>query len=79
MELLSRAAYNLAIVASEYISATSIRSTIRILGIGVLLAGAATILTNPQAGLAIGGLLGVVVGLAAQQALSQAIAGLTIL
>ncbi|MEM2202929.1 MAG: mechanosensitive ion channel family protein [Sulfolobales archaeon] len=79
VELLSRAAYRVALVASDSISATSIRSTIRILGIGVLLPGTATILTNPQAGLAIGGFLGVVVGLATQQVLGQAIAGLTIL
>lgn len=79
VELLSRAAYRVALVASDSISATSIRSTIRILGIGVLLPGTATILTNPQAGLAIGDFLGVVVGLATQQVLGQAIAGLTIL
>jgi len=79
VSLLSRAVYRVVLRTSGEIAASSVRSAIRILGIGVLLAGAAGILTNPQAGLAIGGFIGVVAGLATQQVLSQAVAGLVIL
>jgi small-conductance mechanosensitive channel len=79
VSLLSRAVYRVVLRTSGEIAASSVRSAIRILGIGVLLAGAAGILTNPQAGLAIGGFIGAVAGLATQQVLSQAVAGLVIL
>lgn len=60
-------------------TAVAIRSLIRILGLGALLAGIAGGVAGGAAGVALGGFIGLVVGFATQQVLGQAIAGMFIL
>ncbi|MEM4717852.1 MAG: mechanosensitive ion channel family protein [Desulfurococcaceae archaeon] len=60
-------------------TATAVKSMIRILGLGALLAGIAGGVAGGTAGVALGGFIGLVIGLAVQQVLGQAIAGMFIL
>ncbi|MCY0867754.1 MAG: mechanosensitive ion channel [Desulfurococcus sp.] len=60
-------------------TAAAVRSLIRILGLGGLLAGIAGGVAGGAAGVALGGFIGLVVGFATQQVLGQAIAGVFIL
>ncbi len=60
-------------------TAAAVRSMIRILGIGGLLAGIAGGVSGGAAGVALGGFIGLVVGFATQNVLSQAVAGMFIL
>lgn len=60
-------------------TAVAIRSLIRILGLGALLAGIAGGVAGGAAGVALGGFIGLVVGFATQQVLGQAITGMFIL
>lgn len=60
-------------------TAVAIRSMIRILGLGALLAGIAGGVAGGAAGVALGGFIGLVVGFAVQQVLGQAVAGMFIL
>ena len=59
--------------------AASVRSVIRILGIGVMVSVISGALTNPTAGVALGGFIGMVVGFASQNVLSQVLSGLFVL
>ncbi|WFO74993.1 mechanosensitive ion channel [Desulfurococcaceae archaeon MEX13E-LK6-19] len=59
--------------------AGAVRSVVKILGIGALLASIAGWIAGGVAGVALGGFIGIVVGFATQQVLGQAIAGLFIL
>ncbi|MCS7113012.1 MAG: mechanosensitive ion channel [Nitrososphaerota archaeon] len=59
--------------------AASVRSIIRILGVGVMVSVISGALTNPTAGVALGGFIGMVVGFASQNILSQVLAGLFVL
>lgn len=60
-------------------TAAAIRSMIKILGLGALLAGIAGGVAGGAAAVALGGFIGLVVGFATQQVLGQAIAGMFIL
>jgi small-conductance mechanosensitive channel len=60
-------------------TAAAIRSMVRILGLGALLAGIAGGVAGGAAGVALGGFIGLVIGFATQQVLGQAVAGLFIL
>jgi small-conductance mechanosensitive channel len=60
-------------------TAAAVRSLIRILGLGALLAGIAGGVAGGAAGVALGGFIGLVVGFATQQVLGQAVAGMFIL
>ncbi|MEM4481643.1 MAG: mechanosensitive ion channel [Desulfurococcaceae archaeon] len=60
-------------------TASAIRSMIRIIGLGALLAGIAGGVAGGAAGVALGGFIGLVIGFATQQVLGQAIAGMFIL
>lgn len=60
-------------------AATAIRSLIRILGLGGLLAAIAGGVAGGAAGVALGGFIGLVVGFATQQVLGQAICGMFLL
>jgi len=60
-------------------AAAAIRSLVRILGIGGLIAGIAGSVGGGVAGVALGGFIGMVIGFATQQVLGQAIAGLFIM
>ena len=60
-------------------TAAAVRSMIRILGLGALLAGIAGGIAGGVAGVALGGFIGLVVGFATQQVLGQAVAGMFIL
>jgi len=60
-------------------TAAAVRSMIRILGLGGLLAGIAGGVAGGASGVALGGFIGLVVGFATQQVLSQAVAGMFIL
>lgn len=70
-----------AIVRPKYgvSTAVAIRSLIRILGLGGLLAGIAGGVAGGAAGVALGGFIGLVIGFATQQVLGQAIAGMFLL
>ncbi|MEM4535118.1 MAG: mechanosensitive ion channel, partial [Desulfurococcaceae archaeon] len=57
----------------------AVRSLVRILGLGALLAGIAGGVAGGAAGVALGGFIGLVVGFATQQVLGQAVAGMFIL
>ncbi len=59
--------------------ASAVRSLVRILGIGGLLASIAGSVAGGAAGVALGGFIGMVIGFATQQVLGQAVAGLFIL
>lgn len=60
-------------------TAAAVRSMVKILGIGGLLAGIAGGVAGGAAGVALGGFIGLVVGSATQNVLSQAVAGIFIL
>lgn len=60
-------------------SAAAVRSMIKILGLGGLLAGIAGGVAGGAAGVALGGFIGLVIGFATQQVLGQAVAGMFIL
>jgi small-conductance mechanosensitive channel len=60
-------------------AAAAIRSLVRILGIGGLIAGIAGSVGGGAASVALGGFIGMVIGFATQQVLGQAIAGLFIM
>jgi len=60
-------------------AAGAMRSLVRILGIGGLIAGIAGTAGGGVAGVALGGFIGMVIGFATQQVLGQAVAGLFIM
>lgn len=60
-------------------TAAAVRSLVRILGLGGLLAGIAGAAAGGAAGVALGGFIGMVVGFATQQVLGQAISGIFLL
>jgi len=60
-------------------TAAAVRSMIKIIGLGGLLAGIAGGVAGGAAGVALGGFIGLVIGFATQQVLGQAIAGMFIL
>ncbi|AFL66471.1 mechanosensitive ion channel domain-containing protein [Desulfurococcus amylolyticus] len=60
-------------------SAAAMRSLVKILGLGGLLAGIAGGVAGGAAGVALGGFIGLVIGFATQQVLGQAVAGMFIL
>nr|WP_245526486.1 mechanosensitive ion channel domain-containing protein [Desulfurococcus mucosus] len=60
-------------------TAAAVRSMIKILGLGGLLAGIAGGVAGGAAGVALGGFIGLVIGFATQQVLGQAVAGMFIL
>ncbi|MEL9908651.1 MAG: mechanosensitive ion channel [Desulfurococcus sp.] len=60
-------------------SAAAVRSMVKILGLGGLLAGIAGGVAGGAAGVALGGFIGLVIGFATQQVLGQAVAGMFIL
>ena len=60
-------------------TATAIRSVVKIVGLGGLLAGVAGGSSGSAVGIALGGFMGMVVGFASQQVLGQAIAGVFLL
>ncbi len=63
----------------EHPPAAAVRNIIRIVGIGALVAGIAGSMSDPTAGVAIGGFIGMVIGFASQQVLGQALSGLLLL
>ncbi|MDI9645544.1 MAG: mechanosensitive ion channel family protein [Archaeoglobales archaeon] len=60
-------------------TAAAVKSLVRILGLGALIAGIAGGVAGGAAGVALGGFIGIVIGFATQQVLGQAVAGLFIL
>lgn len=60
-------------------ASAAVRSLIRVLGLGALLAGIAGGVAGGAAGVALGGFIGLVIGFATQQILGQAIAGMFLL
>ncbi len=60
-------------------TAVAIRNTIKIVGIGALIAAIAGGIAGGTAGVALGGFIGIVIGFASQQILGQAVAGLFLL
>lgn len=60
-------------------AAAAVRSMIKILGLGALLAGIAGGVAGGAAGVALGGFIGLVVGFATQQVLGQAVSGMFLL
>ncbi len=60
-------------------AAAAVRSLIKILGLGALLAGIAGGVAGGAAGVALGGFIGLVIGFATQQVLGQAVAGMFLL
>ena len=69
------------IIRAEYghPAAAALRSTIRVLGLGALVAMVVGALSSPGAGLALGGFMGMVVGFASQRIMGQILSGLMIL
>ena len=63
----------------EHPPAAAVRNVVKIVGIGALVAGIAGSMSDPTAGVAIGGFIGMVVGFASQQVLGQALSGLLLL
>ncbi len=60
-------------------TAAAVRNIFKILGVGALLASITGSMASPTAGVALGGFMGMVIGFASQQVLSQALAGIFIL
>ncbi|MEM2590056.1 MAG: mechanosensitive ion channel family protein, partial [Zestosphaera sp.] len=60
-------------------AAAAVRSLIKILGLGALLAGIAGGVAGGAAGVALGGFIGLVIGFATQQVLGQAVSGMFLL
>lgn len=63
----------------DHATAAAIRSIVRIIGIGAMIAAIAGGVAGGAAGVALGGFMGMVIGFASQQILGQAISGLFIL
>lgn len=59
--------------------ATMIQNLVKIIGLGSILVGITGTISGEATGIAIGGFMGMVIGFASQQVLSQALAGLFIL
>jgi len=57
-------------------TAAALRSTVKVMGIGALVAMVVGALSSPGAGLALGGFMGMVVGFASQRIMSQILSGL---
>lgn len=66
-------------VGAPHSTASAVRSMIRIIGLGALLASIAGGVAGGAAGVALGGFLGLVVGQATQSTLGQAVSGLFLL
>ena len=60
-------------------AAAALRSIVRVLGLGALVAMVVGALSSPGAGLALGGFMGMVVGFASQKIMSQILSGMMIL
>ena len=60
-------------------TAAALRSIVRVLGLGALVAMVVGALSSPGAGLALGGFMGMVVGFASQRIMGQILSGLMIL
>ncbi|RLE68036.1 MAG: mechanosensitive ion channel family protein [Thermoprotei archaeon] len=60
-------------------AAVALRSIVRVLGLGALVAMVVGALSSPGAGLALGGFMGMVVGFASQKIMSQILSGMMIL
>ena len=69
------------IIKAEYghPAAAALRSAIKVLGLGALVAMVVGALSSPGAGLALGGFMGMVVGFASQRIMSQILSGIMIL
>ena len=63
----------------DHSTAAAIKSLFKILGVGALLAVIAGSISNPTAGVALGGFIGMVIGFASQKVLGQVMAGILIL
>lgn len=63
----------------DHATAAAIRSLVRIIGLGAMIAAIAGGVAGGAAGVALGGFMGMVIGFASQQVLGQAISGLFIL
>lgn len=75
----SNAAYWSFRLGAAHSTASAVRSMIRVIGLGALLAAIAGGVAGGVAGVALGGFLGLVVGQATQSTLGQAVAGLFLL
>ena len=75
----SRSVYWFMRLTYDHPPAAAVRNIIRIVGIGALVAGIAGSMSDPTAGVAIGGFIGMVIGFASQQVLGQALSGLLLL
>jgi len=60
-------------------TAAALRSIVRVLGLGTLVAMVVGALSSPGAGLALGGFMGMVIGFASQRIMGQILSGLMIL
>jgi small conductance mechanosensitive channel len=63
----------------DHATAAAMRSLFRLLGVGAMLTTLAGALSNPTAGVALGGFIGMLIGYASQQSLGQVIAGILLL
>ncbi|WP_240938930.1 mechanosensitive ion channel domain-containing protein [Metallosphaera hakonensis] len=63
----------------DHPTSASVRSVLRLVGLGALVAAIAGGVAGGVAGVALGGFLGIVIGFASQQVLGQAVAGLFLL
>jgi small-conductance mechanosensitive channel len=63
----------------DHATAAAMRSLFRLLGVGAMLTALAGALSNPTAGVALGGFIGMLIGYASQQSLGQVIAGILLL
>ncbi|MEM2809008.1 MAG: mechanosensitive ion channel [Candidatus Methanomethylicia archaeon] len=63
----------------DHATAAAIRSMVRIIGLGAMIAAIAGGVAGGAAGVALGGFMGMVIGFASQQVLGQAISGMFIL
>jgi len=63
----------------SHATAAAVRNVVKIIGLGALVASIAGAVAGGAAGVALAGFLGLVIGFATQQVLSQAVAGLFIL
>jgi len=66
-------------VKYDHSTSAAVRSLFRLLGIGAMLATMAGALSNPTAGVALGGFIGMIIGYASQQTLGQIMAGMFLL
>jgi len=76
---IATAAYWVALPKYGSSGAGSVRSLVKILGMGALISVVAGAFTNPTAAVALGGFIGMIIGYASQQVLNQALAGLFLL